>query len=127
MPGANNGRERRTLAILRAMPDEDMRKRLEAELDDLRNTSATSAESRRAVTLDQQSVGRLSRMDALQQQSMALAAEKRRQQRIARVEAALKRMASGDFGWCVTCGDEIEDRRLEADPSTPVCGACAGR
>ena len=62
----------------------------------------------------------------MQQQSMAVAAEKRRQKRISRLEAALKRIDNDEFGWCVTCGDDIEDRRLNADPSTPVCGACAG-
>ncbi len=105
---------------------DSIRQRLADEITELETTSASSAASRSSVTLDQQSVGRLSRMDAMQQQSMALAAEKRRQTRITRLKAALRRIDEDDFGYCVTCGDEIEDRRLDADPSTPVCGGCAG-
>ena len=74
----------------------------------------------------QQSVGRLSRMDAMQQQSMALAAEHRRQTRITRITAALARIDEDDFGYCLACGEDIEPKRLDADPSVPVCGACAG-
>jgi len=102
------------------------RERVERELEELLATSASSAGSRDRVMLDQQSVGRLSRMDAMQQQSMARAAEQRRQARITRLRAALKRMDEDDFGYCVTCGEEIEPKRLEADPSVPVCSGCAG-
>ena len=105
---------------------ESYRKMLTAELTELEATSEKSAESRRAVSLDQQSVGRLSRMDAMQQQSMALAAEQRRQTRITRIKAALARIDEDDFGYCLACGEDIEPKRLEADPSAPVCSACAG-
>ncbi|MFN3232991.1 MAG: TraR/DksA family transcriptional regulator [Alphaproteobacteria bacterium] len=108
------------------MDTDTIRQQLRDEIKELQTTSATSADSRSRVDLDQQSVGRLSRMDAMQQQSMALAAEKRRQGRIARLEAALKRLDSGDYGYCVRCGDEIDEKRLDADPSAPVCSACAG-
>ena len=53
---------------------------IRAEMGQLKVLSETAKESRAAVGLDQQSVGRLSRMDALQQQSMELATEGRRQQ-----------------------------------------------
>ncbi|MDA0338957.1 MAG: TraR/DksA family transcriptional regulator [Proteobacteria bacterium] len=107
-------------------PESDIiRERLNAELAELRMTSTSSAESRKAVSLDQQSVGRLSRMDAMQQQNMAMASEKRRQQRIQRIEGAINRLDDGDYGWCVTCGEDIEPRRLEADPTSPTCTGCA--
>ncbi|MEZ5863567.1 MAG: TraR/DksA family transcriptional regulator [Geminicoccaceae bacterium] len=101
------------------------RTRLEAELAELRAASAATAEDRRPVELDQAAVGRLSRMDALQVQAMAQAADRQRQQRIRRVEAALERMADGDYGWCVRCGEPIASGRLEADPAVPTCVACA--
>jgi DnaK suppressor protein len=101
------------------------RARLEAELADLLASSETSAEDRAPVRLDQQSVGRLARMDAMQVQAMAAAAEQRRQMRIARVRAALSRIADGEYGYCMTCADPISERRLEVDATAHLCVSCA--
>lgn len=98
---------------------------LEKELEELRALSATGAASRAPVTLDQQSVGRLSRMDAMQAQAMAQATERRRLTRIQQVEAALKRIGDGEFGYCLACGEEIEGRRLGSDPAAPLCITCS--
>tara|TARA_Y100001960_G_scaffold324229_1_gene404219 strand:+ start:453 stop:803 length:351 start_codon:yes stop_codon:yes gene_type:complete len=96
------------------------------ERDSLRKTGETSADSRKPVMLDQQSIGRLSRMDALQMQAMAVASNKRRQVRLQQIEAALWRIEDGEFGFCVICGYEIEEGRLKNDPATPRCIDCAG-
>ncbi|WP_339834112.1 TraR/DksA family transcriptional regulator [uncultured Parvibaculum sp.] len=98
---------------------------LEAELADLRAQSEMTAEGRAPVALDQQSVGRLSRMDALQAQAMAQATEKRRHQRLAQIEAAFRRMAAGEYGYCATCGEAIAEKRLEADPAAHLCVGCS--
>ena len=102
-----------------------MRAALLEEREVLDETGRTSEESRRPVTLDQQSVGRLSRMDAMQMQAMAVASDKRRRIRLQQIEAALKRIEEGEFGYCVVCGDEIEAGRLTMDPATPSCIGCA--
>ena len=65
---------------------------IRAEMGQLKVLSETAKESRAPVGLDQQSVGRLSRMDAIQQQSMELATEDRRQQRLTALAAALLRI-----------------------------------
>lgn len=85
-----------------------------------------SADSRRPVELDQTRVGRLSRMDALQDQAMALETERRREAEIHRIDAAMKRLDDGEWGYCVTCGEDIPKKRLELDPAIPVCVDCAG-
>ncbi len=95
-----------------------------AELLALRDLSS---ESRSTVTLDQQSVGRLSRMDAIQGQAMAQEAERRRAFDIRRIEAALARIESGDFGYCIQCEEEIAKKRLEIDPAASLCINCAGK
>ncbi len=77
------------------------------------------------VALDQQSVGRLSRMDALQQQAMAKATQARRGQMRQRIEAALVRMDEGEFGYCSECGEDIPIKRLDLDPTVPTCITCA--
>lgn len=86
-----------------------------------------SAGARAAVELDQTSVGRLSRMDAIQAQSMALATERRRAAELLRIDQALARIADGSFGECVVCGDPIAPKRLDLAPATPTCLACAAR
>lgn len=91
---------------------------------ELAKRSQISEEARAPVALDQQSVGRLSRMDAIQQQSMELATEARRRQRLAQLQAALDRIADDEFGWCLTCGEEIASARLEIDPASATCVDC---
>jgi DnaK suppressor protein len=98
---------------------------IEAELVDLRQQSAATDDDRRPVELDQQSVGRLSRMDALQMQAMAKAIEQRRKARVVALEQALRRMADDEYGFCANCGEFIGERRLEIDPATPKCVKCA--
>ena len=103
----------------------EARSRLLARRAELDEEDRISAEARAPVALDQDSVGRLSRMDAMQVQSMALAAERRRQAERARIETALQRIADEEWGWCVTCGEEIAPGRLDHDPSVAQCLACA--
>jgi DnaK suppressor protein len=77
------------------------------------------------VELDQTSVGRLSRMDALQGQAMAQAARQRRAVERRRIDAALRRIAEGEFGYCVRCGEPIADGRLQTDLAIPTCMTCS--
>lgn len=104
---------------------EKMRERLLAELAEIEALSETSAEARSTVTLDQQSVGRLSRMDAMQGQAMARASEQRRRARISMIKAALQRIDEGDYGICEECEEDIPAGRLEIDPVVATCVKCA--
>ncbi|HEV7266981.1 MAG TPA: TraR/DksA family transcriptional regulator [Falsiroseomonas sp.] len=104
-----------------------LHRRLLAERDSLRDVSAASADTRDPVALDQASVGRLSRMDAMNHQAMAMATERRRVAALQRIEAALARLETGDYGWCAQCGEPIAPARLALDPATPTCIACAGQ
>lgn len=102
------------------------RERLEQRRAELTAVADSAAEGRRPVELDQSRVGRLSRMDALQDQAMALETERRRANELRRIDAALERIADGEYGYCLTCGEEIGTKRLELDPATPTCVDCAG-
>lgn len=44
---------------------------------------------------------------------------------IRRIQMALKRIEAGDYGFCVRCGAEISEARLDALPWTPLCRSCA--
>lgn len=43
------------------------------------------------------------------------------------IDAALKRIEAGEYGYCVTCGNEIDPDRLDLVPATPFCTDCAAR
>ncbi len=102
------------------------RKGLLAALEALDAEDELGKDGQKTVILDQQSIGRLSRMDALQQQAMAKATQGRRAQSRARLLAALARIDEGEFGYCTECGEEIPIKRLELDPTVPTCVSCAG-
>ena len=104
---------------------EIFRQMLLARREELTQLARSSASARRPVELDQTRMGRLSRMDALQDQAMALEVERRRANELRRIEASLRRVESGDYGYCVTCGEAIVRKRLELDPAVPVCIDCA--
>lgn len=101
------------------------RQRLAEERADLASGDEAGAEDRGTVVLDQQSVGRLSRMDALQRQAMAEAQLRRRAARRQRIDAALQRIDDGEFGYCQDCGEAIPAARLDLDPTAPLCVSCA--
>ncbi len=101
------------------------RSMLEQMQRDLGRADALGRDGQRPVELDQQSVGRLARMDALQNQAMAQAGGRRRDVMAKRIAAALQRLDAGSYGDCLDCGEEIADARLAQDPTVPLCISCA--
>jgi DnaK suppressor protein len=92
---------------------------------ELQQLSEASKENRNPVELDQTSVGRLSRMDALQVQAMALAQQRHREAEMAAIDGALQRIERGGYGICVKCGEEIAQARLSISPTVTTCIDCA--
>lgn len=90
---------------------------LENRKRELADWNESSKSSTRPVSLDE-SIGRVSRIDAIQNQQMALAAERRRVQELQRID-------SGDYGYCIVCEEEISEKRLELDPTYSICVECA--
>jgi len=82
-------------------------------------------EAARTVELDQTTVGRISRMDALQGQAMAKESQQRRTIQLQRIQASLQRIDKGTFGYCLRCDEPIQVKRLEFDPTAPLCIDCA--
>ncbi|MCG8491530.1 MAG: TraR/DksA family transcriptional regulator [Sneathiellales bacterium] len=107
------------------MPDFDAKALLEEKKAELQSIMEAAEEDQKPVELDQTRVGRLSRMDALQGQALARETIRRRKNELARIEAALARLKSGDYGYCVRCDEEISTKRLKLDPSAPLCIDCA--
>ena len=101
------------------------KRRLEALRQELTHLKQTGDEAARIVELDQTSVGRLSRMDALQGQAMSQERGRRREIELRRIAAALQRIEQGDYGHCVSCNEPIARKRLDFDPVAAQCIACA--
>ncbi|WP_263081317.1 TraR/DksA family transcriptional regulator [Endozoicomonas sp. Mp262] len=103
-------------------------KELKETLDTLRHelkvALEVSADSTQTVVLDQQAYGRVSRVDALQQQSMALANKEQHQAQLRKVLAALARVETGDYGYCLDCDEDIGYSRLKARPEAAYCLKC---
>jgi DnaK suppressor protein len=100
---------------------------LHALVGELRALIESTRDAAKPVDLDEP-IGRLSRMDAIQHQSIAQANRRTAQQRLAHAEAALRRFDQEDFGECVSCGEDVGFERLKVRPEAPFCLACqAGR
>lgn len=94
---------------------------------DLLEVKATGDSAASVVELDQSTVGRLSRMDAMQAQAMSVETNRRREVELQRIGTALQRLRDDEYGFCLKCGEEIARQRLKVDPSTPICIDCANR
>ncbi len=103
----------------------DFRQLIQKKLAEIDKENTLGAESQQTVELDQQSVGRLSRMDALQAQAMARAHQVRRDGLRQALLQALLRIEEGEFGYCSDCGDLISYARLELNPALQLCIGCA--
>lgn len=103
----------------------EVRSRLLKLRHELETLGTTSDQSSQVVELDQARVGRLSRMDALQAQAMSVESGRRREIMLRKIDAALARVDSGDYGLCESCGNPIHLKRLDFDPAASLCIECA--
>lgn len=110
-------------ALTQARLDE-LRAVIEDELRVIRRSMSLSADSREPVTLDQTSVGRLSRMDAIQSQAMQQGLHERELGRLGALESALTRIDAGTYGTCTTCNTPIPYGRLLVLPEARTCATC---
>ncbi len=102
----------------------ELAERLRTLREELEAALGSGAEAARPVTLDQSSVGRLSRMDAMQQQAMAQASQRSLKKRLQQCRAALEALERNEYGDCRMCDEPIGYRRLSAYPEAPLCLEC---
>ena len=105
---------------------DDPRKVLRAREETVLAQLLTNVESARPPSLDDE-IGRLTRMDALQQQQMALHARRRLELQLQQIHGAQARVDEGTFGRCALCGTGIAAERLDLVPETPFCVGCQTR
>ena len=71
-------------------------------------------------------VGRVSRMDAINNRSVNESALRKKIVHLKNIEAALKDINNPDFGKCIKCGKIIQKERVMLMPESKVCVDCAG-
>ena len=103
---------------------EKMRLALLQQTSQLEQMDAALKEASKPVKLDQATVGRLSRMDAMQGQQMDMETSPPNEHQLLKIAAALRRIDSGEYGQCFVCHEEIDLRRLQADPTSTRCMQC---
>lgn len=98
---------------------------LDRELAKLERSMRMTDEAARPVELDQSAVGRLSRMDSIQNQGLTRNLQERERAKLGLIAAALRRLDEGSYGACSECGTELPFERLLVFPEAPTCAGCA--
>jgi len=91
--------------------------------DELEALLAQTKESTAPVELDEP-IGRLSRMDAMQQQKMSQANRQRNETRLKMVRSALAADPEDEYGFCKHCDEPVGYKRLKIRPEAPFCVTC---
>lgn len=124
MPGRQNRESTGIMNHLSPPQVAELRSELELQLTKLRKSMTVTDEALKTVDLDQAAVGRLSRMDSLQNQGIAQGLREREVQKLAMILEALKRLEAGTYGVCSACSGEIAFQRLMVFPESPNCAGC---
>ena len=72
-------------------------------------------------------IGRVSRMDAINNKSINEAALRNAINKLALLESALQRIDHEDFGLCIRCKNQIPIQRILLMPQSNRCVHCASR
>ena len=100
-----------------------LKKKIEDRIISLKQDYELARESAKPVSLDE-SIGRLSRMDAIQQQQVALNHKKQIENELKLLHATLARLHAEDFGLCRSCEEIIAFKRLLLRPDSMFCVNC---
>jgi DnaK suppressor protein len=102
---------------------EELHGELEELVEELELQLHVAKHGSRPVDLDEP-IGRLSRMEAMQQQQMTSAHRRRIEIRLQQAKAALNRYQRDEYGYCNACDEPIGYKRLSVKPESPLCVHC---
>ena len=105
----------------------ELAKLLQQQKLELQQLLQDSQQNSAPVTLDQQSVGRVSRIDAIQQQQMAVANRDQASVILKQISASLIRAENDEYGYCLECGEPIGFARLQVQPYAANCVGCQSK
>lgn len=96
-------------------------------VEEIRNLEILlQSDADKAVELDQEKVGRLSRIDAMQHQKMAEVTLRKGAEKLVRYRNVLQMLEqeTDEFGYCVQCDELIPFKRLCLRPESRICVPC---
>ena len=102
-----------------------LRGELQRTLSRIERSMKTSGNGSQPREIDQSAVGRLSRIEAIQNQGLTRNLHDRERVQLAEIMAALERLESGCYGVCDTCRTVIRFERLIVFPEARTCGGCS--
>ncbi len=102
---------------------EELRSLIEKTLAEVEASLEDARDDAKPVNLDLE-IGRVSRVDALQQQQFAVARRGELETRQKQLRSALSRIQAGSFGECLRCEEPIGLRRLRVRPESTQCREC---
>ena len=106
------------------MTDDRLRSLIKREIEDTMERLAEYKEQSKPVPPDD-SIGRLTRMEALSSKSVAEEMLRRTEAKLAGLERALHQVGTPEFGTCSNCGGEIPLARILLQPESSRCVRCA--
>jgi len=94
------------------------------KISELEKQLALSQESSQTVELDQSLAGRVSRIDAIQQQKMAKSSFERDKKLLVKLQQTLNKLSDKHYGICEECDEPIPITRLKVKPESKFCIDC---
>lgn len=94
------------------------------QMESIKSSIASLEEGAKPVPPDD-SIGRLTRMEAISSQGISEANLRSSRSRLSRLEIALSRIDDPEFGICVECEEPIPIGRLKLMPEATRCVHCA--
>ena len=103
---------------------EELKELIEREIEMTKNVISDFNQMSQPVAPDN-AIGRVSRMDAINNKSVADAGLRQAQEKLNKLEFALEKIETDEFGACRRCGKEIPPMRLLLMPQSLYCVNCA--
>lgn len=116
--------QRKHAALIAPMDNSAFKAALTAELEKTRATIAELRELTAPVAPDE-AIGRISRMDAINNKAINDAALRKAEEKLARLERMQQHVDEPGFGLCKKCGAAIPMQRLILMPHSMHCVRCA--
>lgn len=102
----------------------EVRKRIEEEISSTRVMVAKYRDLTKPIA-PENAIGRVSRMDAINNKSVNEAALRKAETKLKNLEIALSKIDDSDFGICIRCKNEIPLGRILLMPHAVTCVHCA--
>ena len=102
----------------------ELKEKIEVAISTLENDLIELKEMVKPIA-PENAIGRISRMDAINNKSINEAALRKASIRLASLKESLKNINSKDFGICANCGDTIHIGRMLLRPQSKSCVKCA--